>query len=322
MHTTIKWLREALATKDLVAGMTHYCVRDGEIRATDGRITAGHPWQWEGEFLVPGMEFEKVLARMPETPKLKLKDNVLELRAKRFSGTINTLPLAEWDYPDVEDSRWQALPEDLLLALRALRPFISDNATQAWAMTVALDNGWAYATNNVSVAGMPFMKKSKSKALLPSWAVDFVLTRENGLTAWAWTDHYVAFRWESGAWMRSQLVVGEFPASAAELVRAAHKESPTQEITQDFRAAFMEVLGVAEDTIAIHKDKITGGFGKAVLSATAHCEVPEGCEASLWGAKLLEPIIRSATHWSPSVWPKPAPFKGDHIAGYIVGRRA
>jgi len=321
MKQIIKWLNEALSGKDLVMGMTYYRVQNNEIRATDGRITACHPWPYDHEFLVAGNEFEKILARMPDEPTIEPIEGGIRLRSGRYHGTIHTLPVTEWQHPGVDEAKWKKIPTDLPYMLKVLRPFISDNAIQPWAMCVALQGGWVYATNNVAIAGAPSKGLDAIKALLPSWAIDFVLPRMEGLSKWAWEAHYVAFKWDNGAWMRSQLAIGEFPEKAAALVKDAWKQNPSQEITEHFREAFEQVVGLAEDTIEIHADFIKSKFGKAEIQGEAACEIPEGATHSIWGASFLAPALASATHWSPALWPKPVPFKGKTVAGYVVGRK-
>ncbi len=320
MKTIIAWLNEALAAKDLAVGMTYYRVSDHQIRATDGRITASHPWPYDGEFLVPGDEFEKVLARCIE-PTITMDGLEMKMKSGRFGGTIQTLPLDKWDYPGVEDADWKPIPPPLLPIIKALRPFVSDNAVQGWALSVALQDGWAYATNNIALGGAKCKELKDIQALLPVWAADFILEREEGLTHWAWQEHYVAFKWKSGAWMRSQLNVGKFPDRAAEMVQAAFKEKPTQHITEEFRDAFRQIAELAADTIHIYADRIESKFGKAVVVDGIESEVPEGADHSIWGAKFLVPAIEVADSWSPSLWPKPAPFRGPLVSGYVVGRK-
>jgi hypothetical protein len=177
------------------------------------------------------------------------------------------------------------------------------------------------------------------QALLPSYAVDFLLRRVDGLESWAWSENYVAFKWASGAWVRSQLVIGRFPERAASLVREAYDAQPSQEITDDFRAAFADVAGLAEDTIRIFSNRMESKFKKSMVMAPCECEVPpaqeitvidsrgqqvkqaQGGGVSIWGAAILAPVIAQATHWQPSAWPKPAPFRGDNVAGFVVGRK-
>jgi hypothetical protein len=323
MKSVLAWLNDALAAKDIGAAMTYYRVANDTISATDGRITASHPWTFgKAEFLVPGVEFEKILQRMKATPNIEVaKDGELKIRAGRLSGTIQTLPLTNWSYAGVDDVKWEKIPTSLLPLLKALRPFLSDNNTQAWSQCIALDDGWAYATNNMAIAGAQCPELGKIKALLPQWTLDFILDRKDGLTDWVWSDNFVAFHWASGAWMRSQLIIGQFPEKAASMVRESVAEKPTQKIDDEMRVAFGNIAELAEDTLMVYADRIESKFGKAVVEEGLKCEIPEGEECSIWGAKSLLPALNAADAWSPSVWPKPAPFKGPLVSGYVVGRR-
>jgi len=319
LKSEIKWLNDAISSKDIVAGMSHYRFMDNELRATDGRLTAGHPWKFDGSFLVPGAELEKLLKRLPDDIKVIASERELKISSGRMRGTIQTLDASVWNYPGVEEAEWLPVPSDLRMILTDLRPFISDNATQLWATCVALDHGWAYATNNIAIAGIECEALGNIKALLPSWAIDFLLPRWERMEAWAWTDHYVAFRWENGAWMRSQLIVGEFPARAAELVRKVGITD--QGIDAEYRSAFNEVIGLSDDEVLIYADHIECGFGKAQVTVDLKNTTPKDCTFSRWGGNYLRPVINAAESWTPSAWPAPAAFRGQRIAGYVVGRK-
>jgi hypothetical protein len=322
MKGALKWIKLAIATRDIVTDKTFYKLSENEIRATDGRLTAGHPCHTGADFLVPGEEFEKVMDRLPgDDVRIKPVEKGIKLTSGRYSGTINTLPLEQWNYPGVDDASWQPVPAGLIDVLKALRPFVSENAMQPWATCVALEHGWAYATNNVALAGIP-LPGADMMALLPVWAVDFVLARAKDLSEWAWSENYVAFKWKNEAWMRSVLVIGQFPERAAALLREANNANTTTIITDDFKKAFAEVAEMAEDTIMLYSDRIVSRFKQAVIVADIACVTPKDTECSIWGACYLAPAIKAADSWSPDLWPKPAPFKGKTISGYVVGRRA
>lgn len=321
MKNTLSWLNAALASKDIAAAMTHYRVAGGFISATDGNITASYPWRFgTDEFLVPGVEFEKLLKRMPDNPTIVHGDKSIKLKSGRLSGTIQTLPLNDWNYLGVDDAEWKKIPDGLIGLLKVLRPFTSDDPTRTATQCIALEEGYVYATNNVAIAGGKCPELGSIMALMPAWAVDFLLGREELLAEWSWNKNYVAFRWSNGAWMRSQLVVGQFPEKAAAMVRSAFDETPTQTVTDDFRDAFKKVADLAEDTILIYKDRIESKFGKAEISNEVVCEVPGKSDCSMWGAKFLLPALMAADSWSPSMWPAPAPWKGKLVSGWVVGR--
>ena len=321
MKATIAWLNAAIAGKELSAGMTYYKVNDDTISATDGKLTACAPWPYGGKFFVPGAEFEKVLKRMSGEPKITEAEGCIKIKSGRFSGTIQTLPLTEWGYPGIEKADWQKIPKGLLPLLAALRPFVSENEQPAWGRCVALEDGWAYATNNMTIAGAACKELGAVKALLPAEALDFILGRVDGLSEWTGDDNFIAFRWANGAWMRTQLVVGQFPEKAAALVKGAWKQKPTQKVSDEFKEALERVSELAEDTVLIYADRLEARFDKAVVEDGVKCEVPKGVKCSIWGAKFLLPALQAADAWAPAVWPSPAPFKGPLVAGYIVGRR-
>ncbi len=343
MHNILKWVKEARPDKELGPAMTYYLVRDGEIRATDGKLTVGHPWpNDEDAFLVSGAEFEKVLARMDKdepTVTYDLEASSVIVRSGRFHATIATLAVDSWEYVGVEDETWSPIPEGFTEALKRLRAFIADNSTHPWAGCVGLEKGNMYATNMYAVAGCT-CDVGDVRALLSAQGVDFILRRLEGLEHWACNDNHLAFRWSSGAWMRIQQVIGRFNERAIGMVEEVRGAQPTQEITDKFREAFADVAGLAEDTVRIYEDRIESQFKRSkVVAATDGCEVPPDTTVnyiddkgkakkrtrkggvSVWAASILAPVISQATHWSPATWPERAPFKGDNMAGFILGRK-
>lgn len=321
VRATIAWLNSALAGTDQGGGMDYYKVNGSTVSATDGLITACAPWRWGGKFFVPGSEFEKILKRLPDDPVITTVEGGIKIKSGRFNGTIQALPLEEWAYPGMDKAKWKKIPVGLLDVFEALRPFVSENDSPAWANCIALEGGWAYATNNIVIAGAACVGIGAT-ALLPMRSIDFVLSRAKDLVEWTWDDAFVAFRWANGSWMRSQLIVGRFPEKAAAMVRSAHKAKATQKIDDKFREAFERVAELAEDTVAIYAKKIESKFGKAVIEEGINCEIPKGAAYSSFGSKFLVPALKAAHSWSPSVWPEPVPFRGDLVSGYIVGRRA
>lgn len=336
MKDIIKWLNDALASRGIVHAMNHYCFDRGEIKASDGRITAGHPWDGPDGFLVPGSELEKVLARLPEEDPsvevLEVKPGTVgkvRIKAGRFRGDIETQPTKDWTWPDLASEptpvQWHPIPPGLIDIIRRLRPFMSDNATQPWALSICVANGWAYATNNVSIAGAPYeAPTAPASILIPVWACDFISEREDRLTEWAWSDRYVGFRWDNGAWMRSSLIEGKYPDTALGLVQKAWDLTPPQPITPAFREAYKRVQGLADDDIPIdvYADHISSRFGHAQIEEGIECAVPPEQECSRWGGKFLANIIENADAWDPAAWPQPAAWKSPKLAGFIMGRRS
>ena len=320
----IDWLTDALSTKNIAREMTHYRVGGREIKATDGRITAGHPWPTEDQYLVPGTEFEKIVRRMPGDPRVEVEKDHIKVVSGRSRGAIRTMPLEQWDYPGVDTNAWTDLPEGLIGALRALRPFVSDNATHAWSLGVALDDGWAYATNNIVLAGvrLPSLDGRESQSIVPVWAIDFIVDRAEDLVEWAWTEYYIGFRWKNGAWMRSQLIEGTFHERASEMIRNVDVMELPQPITKEFKSTFARAapLVPAGSAIKIARTWLRGAFDEAQFEEGVEVETLDDAAPTSWTANRLAPVIEIASEWEPATWSKPTFFKGEGICGIVLGR--
>lgn len=324
MQDAVDWITDALSKKNIAKEMTHYRVENGEIRATDGRLVAGHPFPHPGPFLVPGAEFEKILRKFAVQPTIEVGEGNVVLKTSRARGTIQTLPLDKWDYGNINEDAWEDVPEGLVPTLRDLLPFVSDNATQPWALGIALNHGYAYATNNVALAGVRCPMLGEIAAILPVWAAQFVCDREEGLVEWCWTDHYLAFRWSNGAWMRSQLIDATFPDQAIQMILSAEQAVPSFAISTEFRALLDRAASLSDGLLHITSSGVKGSFGHATYeedSEDSSTFESLGDLDTMWSSKYLLPVIKVAQHWSPEDWPK-SKFRGERIFGWIAGRRS
>lgn len=323
MRKEIEWLDDALAVKDINLAMTHYRVKDKFLSAGNGRITAGYPCDIDGEFLVPGHDLKNIYKRLNGEPKIQITDGHVSLRAGRFHGTMEILSSDHWRHGSELDGDvdWKPIPKQLFPILKDLRPFLSDNAVHLWSMAVAIDDGWCYASNNIALVGAHCPQVAGIHALLPIWAIDFILERSENLRSWTLTDYYIAFRWSNGAWMRSNLIDSTFPEKAGTMIRQTPNEL-TQPISQDYRQAACRIAELSEDTVAIYADRVEGRTKLSTVKEELVSEVPENATHSLWGARFLGPVLEVAKEWSPSLWPQPVPFRGERVQGYIAGRTA
>lgn len=318
MKEALAWVRDAIATKDIATALNHYLVDQGIIYAADGRMTAAHPFPHDGTFCVSGPEFDALLGRMDAAPKIEVGQGAITAKLGRMRGTIKTIDPRDWTYATVPDP-WHPLPLGLLEGLRKLRPFISDNAVHSFAMCVLAKDDALYATTNVSLARCLCPGLNGVAAMVPYWAVDFILKREEGLVEWAHGDGYLGFRWSNGAWMRTQLVADRFPDTAITMLDGLPQ--PTVEITLEWRAAFDHAKALLDETIVFKPDHMTGVNRNMAVHVEASTPAPQGAEHSAWTLRYLAPVVECATHWQPDAWPNPSPFVGPGIVGLVAGRR-
>lgn len=321
MKNAVRWVKDALATKDMVHHMTHYLIKGGMIHASDGRMVAAHPFDFDEDFLVPGEKFEKVLLAMPvDTPELVLKEGVLHVSHGRFKSRISTIAPDLWPMGLEFEGDFTPLAPGLLEAVARVRPFVSENATQQWATGVGLVPGFVYATNNVVIARAE-VPDFDGNVLVPGWAADFILARREGITGYAVTSNSIVFQWEGGGWMKSVIINGTFPDKAGGMIDTA-KPAKTA-ITPEWRATFNRLAAlVDEDELHLGQTLMHGSSGDELQAEDeASTPTPKGEEASIWNPKFLQPVIDASTHWNPAAWPEPSRFKGEGIEGIILGRR-
>lgn len=318
MREAVAKVRGALASKDIVQELTHYLVRGGFIYAQNGRMTACAPVDDTRTYLVPGDDFERALNLAKGDVVIEMVETGIRVKSGRYRATIQTLDPDLAALPDLPDE-WRPVPELFIKALTIVRPFISDNATQPWALSVGIDKGALYATNNVSLVVVECDGLDDVDVLLPSWAADFLLERKEVPTEMHLSAACAFFRWPDGSWLRTVLSVGEFPPAAKTML--ASSPEATWEITPELREAFKRAASLSETDIRISNDRITGGQGKTAFEEELTSNVPSpNSGPSAWHPKFLGIVFDAATHIDLSAWPRPATFSGPNVRGLIAGR--
>lgn len=323
MKAELAKVRKALARQSLTDSsvLIHYLVRDRTITASDGKMTACAPFPYDGTFLVPGVDFERQVDKIPDLGSITVNDHNIIVKGPKSRGTISTMSTDFFDYHSKPGTTWNDVPPRFLEALALVRPFISDNAIHPWALATALGAEHLYATTNVSLIKVDCPMIDGSGQLLPYWAIDYLLARKDELVGIQVYPNYAAFKWDDDSWLRTSLIDAEFPAMVNQLFQKYVE--PEWEITDEWRAAYELVSGVSEGLIEVYADKLVGRQDQSV---TEHdipdTPLPDGHECSKWPPKFLDAVIDVATHWQPNMYPAPsifaAPAQG--VRGFIVGR--
>lgn len=317
MREVIDRIKGARASKDMGAFLSHYLLSDGEMVTTDGKISAGCPSPYNISALVPGPELERLVGRLEEDITIQQDDNTIKLRAGRMHGTIQTLPPDTVLFPR-PTGNWIDPPSGLVEAFRKVRPFIADQAVHQWGLCACLRTGCVMATNNISLVraecdGL----ETAADILIPSWAIDFVLSAKAALTKVDFNDNNASFLWDDGLWLRTQLVVDGFPSNAAKLLE--ERAPTTIAIPKEWRKAYTAVSAISENIVTIQPDKIIGGMGKSIVE---HETPMPGLEQEThFNPKFLDNVMAIAESWEPSRYPAPVPFRAPGLYGLIVGRK-
>lgn len=330
----VAWVDEAVSALDIgTSPLSCYLIQGGFIHATNGRMVAAAPFPFdlEGSYLVPAEAFAKVLKNRPDGDFEWLTEvsahheqPVLVLKRGRFKGKIKTLPPAEWVFP-VEPPATDPIPEGFCDAVKTMLPFCSENATKPWATCLLIMGNHFWASNNVVVARAfceDLRQPDGEEFMLPRWAAEFVTKRSEGLDGWERGETFCAFEWADGSWMRTSLINDKFPPVSTILEKYG-SDAEGMEITPAWRKAVLRVGKITGDPVVrLREDGVYGAQGELVaVEDDASTPVPEGLTETMWDLRFLEPVMESATHWNPTTYPNPSPFKGPGFDGIILGRR-
>lgn len=298
--------------------LSHICVRDGMMFATDSRMTAAAEVEFDGTFLAPAQEFYKAMTILGETDsKLTIKDqDSIVISKSRRRVTISTLDPEDFQY-NLPDGDVIMIPDGFVEALKKVAPFMSDDRTKAWANSVRVKGNNVYATNNITLASSTFSNWDRDVDItLPDWVVKYIISRDVKLLAMSYKENSVSFNWEDNSWVRSLRLTEEMP----DVVLALMDKIGDVEfaITPEWKDAFTTVAMMSDDIVRICDDRIKAGKGKALIE----CEVSSPvAEETLWHPRYMELVVNACTHFDPGDWPKPCSWKGENIKGLIVGRR-
>lgn len=317
LKAAVTAIKDALSSKDLGAFLNHYLIADGELIATDGKLTAGYPIDYSISALVPGPEFESLVGSLEGEIVATELDGAIKLAAGRMHGTIKTLS------PDTvaflrPEGEFSAPPKDFVEALRRTRNFIADQAVNMWGLCACLRTGAILASNNISLVEVECLELvTERDILIPSPAVDFIIGAKAELTGYLTNANHAGFQWADGLWLRTQLIDDVFPANASKLLEI--KSTTPTAISKEWKKAYSAVADISEAIVSIHPDKIVGGKGKVVVEYGV--ETPRLEQVVHFNPKFLDIVMGVAKSWDPQAYPKPVPFCGDGVYGIVVGRQ-
>lgn len=235
---------------------------------------------------------------------LRIKNGPFSVRVRKIE-TVSPLELIT-----LPPKTPKTAPEGLLEALRRVRPFVSTDASRPWSVAVRVAEGFAWATNNLSLVRAPIACKIPDM-IIPAAAVDFVCELGSidrlGIES---TGHIVI---QCGdALVRFSQALAQWPDMGN-----FFKKMPAKlpEIPSEMTEAAAKVAKFAERFISIDDSKL---HSKSESVETEY-EVSFKKSKGIYNASMLALILENATHADFSFYPDPIYFRGEGIEGTAVG---
>jgi hypothetical protein len=316
---TLKLVQGAVAKKDYVPALTHFHIEDGRIYGFNGVMAISAPIDLAVTATPKAVPFVKAIESLPEGNAVVLNLTTagkLSIKAGNFRAYVDCH----------DDSRGLVkvdptgdnvpLPKGILPVLSKLAPFMGVDASRPWAMGIQLAGRSAYATNNIVLIEHWLPLHFPQPFVLPAEAIKEMIRIKKEPVSIQITTNAVAFHYDTGAWIRTQLIEGSWP----DLSRILDKPAPAGPFPVGFfdgmkrLAPFVDEVGrlyLKDGCMATHMAEGEG----AVIELPGFAGV--GCHQLEQMAKLSG----VATSIDFGAYPSVCLFFGDMLRGAIVGMR-
>lgn len=316
MLTDLRFVMGSVAKKDFLPSLKHFRIENGEIRAFNGTIALGAPINIDLNCAPGATPFFKAIQNCPAEIGLHMTEKGrLAVKSGSFKAFIDCV---EGETPHVRPEGEDLVidGEAILRALKALTPFIGDDASRPWSNGVLFSKQSAFATNNVIAVEYWVGTQFPFEFNIPEVAVIEMLRINEAPISAKFQDNCLSFFYASGRWIRTSLFDCRWPD-----IRKILDNKSEQ---QPFDTRVFEAL----DSIKPFLDKLGRVYFKDGVVSTSEIE-GDGASFAIEGLPfvgvyahdMLTRLKCVATSIDYGAYPKPALFFGDRLRGAIIGMR-
>lgn len=327
MLKELKFVTGAVARKDYVPELTHIRIRAGWAQGFNGTISSACKIDMNLDVMPWAVEMINAISACEETIAMSVTaTGRLSIKSGKFKVYVNCLDMSDDALQTFPTPEGERLPinGDFIKMLRALQPFMADDASRPWAMGVMFEKDSSFATNNVMLAqywhGLPF----KHRVTIPAAAVNEIVKVKEEPTYIQATDDSLTVWFGNNKWVRTQLLEDQFPEAIHNIIEASGGPFVPIEEYPGFFAAVEKLKAFTNELNSIY-------FLDGVLSTAPDLDGDKG--ASVEVAKIVSPgaynlkhllllkDIAAAVDFSP--FPAAARFIGrdKRLRGVFMGAR-
>lgn len=318
MLKELKFVQGAIARKDFVQALMHFRIKDKTIKGFNGMIGLCSPIALDLDVTPKADQFAKAIQTCKDTIALHVTPKgKLSIKSGQFKAMIECI--APGEYPEIlPEGEFVKLEGSILSAIKALAPFIADDASRPWARGVLFRGQSAYATNNIvlveSWLGSPFPLHVN----IPKEAINELLRINEEPERVQISANRVTFHFSDDRWLCTQTLSTEWP----HLEKVLDNPSNAQPLPAGLFQAVEELAPFTDkmERVFLHADgKVSTSILDSEEGATIELDTVtfEGC----YNYKHLLSIQDIATEMDFSLWPGPCLFFGDRVRGALIGMR-
>lgn len=312
MLDQLKFVRGAVAKKDLIPVLTHFCFNGGQVQGGNGKLTICHTVDMKMDVAVEADRFLRAVDACEGEPKLKITDGgKLTVSKGKFRALLPTREVSEFPWAEPDKGKKQpaaAFVQDLCL----LRDFVAEDASRPWACGVLSSDGHVYATNNIIIVRKQTVKTPTVN--IPGFAIDELMRIKELPDSFIVGENSITFFYPDG-WLKTQLFHVDWPD-----VGAFFKEEATTPVPEGLPDAVARIKPFCTNPKfpVIQFDDGCIRTQEGDTSATV-----EGFDIGKGSFRVeqLEKVLAVATHLDVNKWPEPCPFRNSYLEGLLVGVR-
>lgn len=316
MLRELKFVQGAVAKKEFIPAITHFCIENGTVRSYNGTIALSSPIACDLNCKPKAIPMVQAIAKCDHTISLSMTPaGRLSIKSGSFKAFIEC----------IEESQAHVQPEgeiiqfngDVLLAgLKVVQDFIGNDASRPWATGVLLKGQSVFATNNVCLIEYWMGCDFPRVVNVPRAAVAEMIRINEAPTHGQIDANSITFHYADGRWIRSQLYSTEWPDLAKVLDQQANPGAIPERLFEGLEVVkpFMNKLGqvyLKEKMLHTHEDPAEG----------ASFEIDWPYPDSIFSLEMLRLLEGVAKEVDFSTYPSPCMFYGDRLRGAIVGMR-
>lgn len=318
MLKSLKFVQGAVAKKDYNPALTHFSIRNGKIKGTNGSLTLCAPIPIDLIIKPKALPFVKAIQSCKgETVQLAVTPTGrLSIKAGKFKGLIEC---TEDQFPEYEpEGTWIALKDSILPAFKKLLDFTSEDASRVWSQGILLKGSKAYATNNVIAIEYDLGWEFPVIVNVPKTAIAEVVRVGQEPVGIMVAETSITFMYDKNHWIRTQLYELSWP----DIEGVLNRESDQKEIPEGLFEAVETISPFVDDMGRIlFRNGIVSTTSEEEEQAGASVEVEGITYEGVYNFKYLLKLQGIANTIDFTAYPKPCQFIGDNIKGVIMGMR-
>lgn len=314
--TTMKFIRGAVSTKNLVPEMKHFWINEGSIRGYNGVIALQSPIDFAVPCMPLAVPLVTAISKCEAVMSLGMTaSGRLRVQSGKFLSYIECLEVPMPDIEPVGDII-ELDGKALIAAIRAVKPFIGSDASRPWVNGVLLRGQSAFATNNVCLVEYWIGVPLPLTANLPIEAVNELLRITDTPTRAQVCDHSITFHYPDGRWLKTQLYSTDWP----DLTQVLERPSAPRPMPPDLFEGLETIRPFLEKDGNVYFR--SGGIHTSEADGVGASYQVEGLDfEGIYKLEMLKLMAEAATMADMVQYPGPCPFWNDRLRGVIIGLR-